>query len=199
MYLPIKIEAEGWYIITIILLGSLIIHILLFIRKKGGFTSNFGTIMNHPFVYSVHSAVIFFTWKLLFGSSALSILFAHEITISNDLSLVLFLVVSFCETAKFLFQEVGSEKISSLIYMSFKYEIKDFFEFLRCPNPHNNLLSRWWFRRRCYVNKDYAHKARDHGQKFKVVFNFSILTDVIISTWAFNWSLSPRKGGVIFM
>ena len=46
----------------------LIIHILLFIRKKGGFTSNFGTIMNHPFVYSVHSAVILFTWKLSFGS-----------------------------------------------------------------------------------------------------------------------------------
>ena len=36
------------------------------------------------------------------------------------------------------------------------------------------------------MNKDNAHKARDHGQKFKVVFNFSILTDVIISTWAFN-------------
>ena len=33
-YVPIKIVAEGWYIITIILLGSLIIHILLFIRKK---------------------------------------------------------------------------------------------------------------------------------------------------------------------
>ena len=108
-YLLKYVEAEGWYII-IILLGSLIIHILLFIRKKGGFTSNFGTIMNHPFVYSVHSAVILFTWKLSFGSSALSILFAHEITISNHLSLVLFLVVSFCETAKFLFQEVGSEK-----------------------------------------------------------------------------------------
>ena len=121
MYLPIKIEAEGWYII-IILLGSLIIHILLFIRKKRRFHEQFW--YHHESSICVLSAFCcnFFLREnfRLVVCSALSILFAHEVTISNDLSLVLFLVVSFCETAKFLFQEFGSEKIPSLIYMSFK-------------------------------------------------------------------------------
>ena len=48
MYLPIKIEAEGWYII-IILLGSLIIQLILILWQKVRQTRIFAIVRVFPY------------------------------------------------------------------------------------------------------------------------------------------------------